>query len=149
MKKKQGSSKVVLPSLSSGNSKRGKIGVPGNVQKNLKKQGLLSWFIKYPVYLLVFLLPLFFLPFTFEALEFNKQYLLFFLVSLAFLAWLIKMVVKEKEIRVRRTFLDIPVLLFMLVAILATVFSVDKWASLMGFYGRFHPSLIGTLSFGM
>jgi putative inorganic carbon (HCO3(-)) transporter len=102
--------------------------------------------IKWSIYLLVFLLPLFFLPFSFEAFEFNKQYLLFFLVSLAFFAWIAKMVLVDKEIRFKRTPLDIPVLVFLFVAILSAIFSVDKSSSLFGFYGRFSDGLIGLIS---
>ncbi len=101
------------------------------------------------MYLLVFLLPLFWLPFSFEAYEFNKQYLLFFLVSVAFLVWLAKMVLVDKEIRFRQTPLDIPVFLFLLVAILSAIFSVDKNSSLLGFYGRFSNGLIGLLGWGV
>lgn len=105
--------------------------------------------IKWSIYLLVFLLPLFFLPFSFEAFEFNKQFLLFFLVSLALFAWIAKMVLVDKEIRFKRTPLDIPVLAFLFVAILSAVFSVDKSSSLFGFYGRFSDGLIGLLSLGI
>ncbi len=75
--------------------------------------------IKIALYLLTFFVPLFFLPFSFEAFEFNKQYLLFFLVSLAFLAWIAKMVMVDKELRFKRTPLDIPILAFLLVAVLS------------------------------
>ena len=105
--------------------------------------------IKWSIYLLVFLLPLFFLSSSFEAFEFNKQYLLFFLVSIAFLAWIARMVIGDKEIRFRRTILDIPVLVFMFLAVLSAVFSVDKNSSLFGFYGRFSDNLIGILCFGV
>jgi len=105
--------------------------------------------IKFSLYSLIFLLPLFWLPFSFEAYEFNKQYLLFFLVSIAFSAWLAKMVFVEKEIRFRRTPLDIPVLLFLLTAIISAIFSVDKNSSLFGFYGRFSNGLIGLLCLGV
>ena len=104
--------------------------------------------IKFIIYALVFLLPLFWLPFTFEAFEFNKQYLLFFLVSLALFAWLAKQVLVDKEIRIRKTPLDIFVLVFLFLAILSAVFSVDRISSLLGFYGRFSDSLIGLLSLG-
>ena len=102
--------------------------------------------IKLSICSLVFLLPLFFLPFSFEAFEFNKQYLLFFLVSLAFFSWLAKMVLVDKEIRFKRSPLDIFVLAFLFIAILSAVFSVDKSSSLFGFYGRFSDGLIGLLS---
>ena len=105
--------------------------------------------IKYCIYSLVFLLPLFFLPFSFEAFEFNKQYLLFFLVSAAFFCWIAKMVLVDKEIRFKRTPLDIPILAFLFVAILGAVFSVDKSSSIFGFYGRFSDGLIGLISLVM
>jgi len=112
-------------------------------------QNLFNKIIKISIYLLVFLLPLFWLPFTFEAFEFNKQYLLFFLVSLAFFAWIAKMALVDKEIKFKRTPLDIPVLAFLFIAILSTIFSADKGSSLFGFYGRFSDGLIGLLSLGI
>lgn len=109
---------------------------------------ILEKIIKFCIYLLVFLLPLFWLPFSFEAIEFNKQYLLFFLTSLAFVSWLAKMVVAEGTIKFRKTPLDIFAGLFLTVAILSAIFSVDKNSSVFGFYGRFSDSLIGLLSLG-
>ncbi len=102
--------------------------------------------IKTSIYLLVFLLPLFFLPFSFEAFEFNKQYLLFFLVSIGLFSWIAKMVLVDKEIRFKRSPLDIFILAFLFIAILSAIFSVDKSSSLFGFYGRFSDGLIGLLS---
>ena len=73
---------------------------------------------------LVFLMPLFFLPFSFEQFEFNKQYLLCFLVAIGFLAWLAKMILVDKEIKIKKTPLDIAVLIFLGIAILSTLFSM-------------------------
>jgi len=95
---------------------------------------------------LVFLVPLWFLPFSFEKLEFNKQYLLFFLTSIAFFTWLAKQILYEKELRFRRTPLDLPVLIFLGIAILSAIFSVDRYSSLFGFYGRFSDGLINLVS---
>ena len=110
---------------------------------------ILTKISKINIYLLVFLLPIFFLPFSVEAYEFNKQYLLFFLVSLGFLVWMGRMIICDKEIKFRRTPLDIPVLIFMFFSILSTVFSIDKISSLLGFYGRFSDNLISVLSLGV
>lgn len=112
-------------------------------------QNTLNLIIKLSIYLLVFLLPVFFLPFSFEVFEFNKQYLLFFLVSIGFLAWLTKMILVDKEIKFRRTPLDIPILIFLGIAIFSAILSVDKISSLFGFYGRFSDGLIGLLSLGI
>ena len=109
---------------------------------------LCNYVIKYSVYILVFLMPLFWLPWTIEAYEFNKQYLLFFLTGLALLAWLTKMIVIQRKIIFRRTPLDIWILLFMLMMILSSVFSIDRISSLLGFYGRFSDSVIGLLCLG-
>jgi len=110
---------------------------------------ILSRIIKISIYLLVFLLPLFFLPFSFEAYEFNKQYLLFFLVSIAFFSWIAKMVLIDKEIRFKKTPLDILVVAFIFIAVLSAIFSVDKISSIFGSYGRFSDGLIGLLSLGI
>ena len=109
----------------------------------------LTGIIKTSIYGLVFLLPLFFTPFSFEAYEFNKQYLLFFLVSIAALCWLAKMIIFDKEFRFKRTILDIPILIFMLIGILSAVFSIDTISSVLGYYGKFFDGLIGFLSLGI
>jgi len=105
-----------------------------------------NFIIKYSIYALVLLMPLFWLSWTIEAYEFNKQYLLVFLIGLAFVAWLAKMVIVQKKIVFRRTPLDVWVLVFMAVTILAGIFSVDNISSWLGFYGRFSGSVIGLLS---
>lgn len=104
--------------------------------------------IKFSICALVFLIPLFFLPFTFEAFEFNKGYLLFLLVTVGILAWLAKMIFEDKKVSFQRTPLDLFVLGYLVVMILNFVFSQDKITSLLGFYGRFWPSLVGILSLG-
>jgi len=105
----------------------------------------LNFIIRNSVYGLVLLIPLFFLPWTVEQFEFNKQYLLFFLVSLAFLAWLAKMIVCRKEINFKTTPLDLWLLVFAIVLILSAVFSQDRISSWLGSYGRFSDSVIGLL----
>jgi len=113
-----------------------------------EQKNMFNKIVKFCLCALVFLIPLFFLPLSVEAFEFNKGYLLFFLVSVGLLAWLGKMVFKDKKIVFRRTPLDLFVLVYLGVMILATVFSQDKITSLYGYYGRFWPSLIGILSLG-
>jgi len=55
------------------------------------------------------------------------------------------MVVVKKRLTLVRTPLDIPILIFMVLMILSTVFSVDRVSSLLGFYGRFSDNLVGIL----
>ena len=108
-----------------------------------------NFIIKFSIYGLVFLMPLFWLPWTNEVYEFNKQYLLVFLVGLALLAWLVKMIVVQKKFVFRRTPLDLWILVFMAVMILSAVFSVDKISSWFGFYARFSDSVVGLLALGL
>jgi len=105
-----------------------------------------NFIIKYSLYGLVFFMPLLWLPWATETHEFNKQYLLVFLVGLSFLAWLAKMIIVQKKISFRRTPLDIWILTFMAIIILSSFFSIDKISTLLGFYGRYSDSLIGILS---
>lgn len=107
---------------------------------------LLSFIIKASIYLTVFLVPLVWSPWTFESFEFPKQYVLIFLVLLGVLAWLIKMVLVEREIHFKRTPLDVPIFLFVLIAVLSSFFSADLWSSLFGYYGRFSDGLFGILA---
>ncbi|MCK4891884.1 MAG: hypothetical protein KAS78_04405, partial [Candidatus Pacebacteria bacterium] len=105
----------------------------------------ISWLL----YFLVFSLPLFILPFSVEIYEFNKVLLLFAVSSLAFLIWIAKMVLVEKRLTFVRTPLDIPIIIFISIVLVSTVFSVDKVSSILGFYGRFSDSLMVYLSLAM
>ncbi len=94
------------------------------------------------IYSMVFLVPLFFLPYTFDFFDFNKQYLLWALISLTFFIWIFKMVILEKTVVLKRTPLDIPVLMFLGANILTAIFSVDTYISFWGSYGNFSESFI-------
>jgi len=102
--------------------------------------------IKILISLLVFLMPIFWLNVSSEPFEFNKQYLLVVIVSLGILWWLGIMIFKEKKFSFKKTPLDFYILLYLITVILSTIFSKDKIFSLFGFYGRFWPSLVGTVS---
>src|SRR3989338_3745038 len=95
----------------------------------------------------VFLVPLAFAPWTFEAFEFNKLYILFFLVLVGTLAWFAKMVFVDREIRLKRTPLDLPIVLFITLVNVSSFFSADRWSSLFGYYGRFSDSAAALGSF--
>ncbi len=109
---------------------------------------MLNKILKGLIYATVFLTPIFYLPLTFEWLEFNKLYLLFFLVWLSVLVWLLKMIVSDKKVSIRYSIIDFAVLAFMAVAIISSVFSVERISSLLGYYGRFSTGLVGLLTFG-
>jgi len=118
-------------------------------QKSIRRQPPISNFLSNLIIVLtkglVFCLPLFFLPWTFEFFEFNKQYLLWLIAPLIAILWLIKAVI-DKSFSLKRTPLDVPILIFLGVAGLSVVFSIDKFSSLFGFYGRFSDAWLGLLS---
>lgn len=92
--------------------------------------------IQWLIYATAFLLPIVFAPWTFEPLELTKQMVLFVLASAALIVWLLKLLV-FRSWRVVKTPLDIPIWIFLLLYLLASLFSVDQVASFMGFYGSF------------
>lgn len=87
---------------------------------------LLEKVSKGALYAAVFLLPLWFLPVTQNILLYQKQALLVLLVFIGLVAWLAK-VVNQGEIRLRISFLYIPVGLLVLGVGLSTLFS--KWVA--------------------
>ncbi len=98
------------------------------------------------IYLLVFSMPLFWLPFSLEAYDINKSYLLAFLVGIGILAWVGKMIFHNKKIIFKRTALDFFVLGYLAVLILSAIFAKDKTSVFLGFYGRFWPSILTSAS---
>lgn len=86
---------------------------------------------KISIFLFVFLAPLFFLPWTLNPLDFNKQILLLFLVFVALLSWILK-VLFSGEFEINLSFLSVPILIFLLVYGVATIFSVSTYGSFWG-----------------
>lgn len=84
--------------------------------------------------LLFFGVPVFFTGLTFQGIAFEKQIFFYFCLLVGLVAWVSKGVMTG-EMRIRRTPLDIPIVLFWLFSIVATVFSVDRWHSFWGFFG--------------
>jgi len=109
-------------------------------------QNLFNGITKVCIYLAVLLVPLWLLPFSYEVFEFNKQFLLALLVSVAFFCWIARMVLVDKELKFKKTPLDIFVAVFIFVAILSAIFSADRGSSIFGFYGRFSDGLIGLIN---
>lgn len=81
----------------------------------------------------IFILPLFFLPITPEAAELPKQYALAVLVLLSVLSWIGHAVV-SRTFEFRRTAFDIPLVIFWVILLLATLTSQDRLSSLIGNY---------------
>lgn len=87
---------------------------------------------KISIYLSVFLLPLWFLPWTASSLDFNKQALFLVLVFTAIVCWLIKTLLSGK-LELNLTLLNIPVIILILVYAASTIFSLSRYGSFWGF----------------
>lgn len=115
--------------------------------KDSKKAiALIDWIIKFSIYALVFLLPLFFLPVVPSFLELNKQFILVILVGIGFLAWVGKMAWLN-EIRFKKNFILIPVLTLAGILSLSSFFSVYPSRSVWGEFGQESNSLISLIFF--
>ena len=99
--------------------------------RSFKIANLCQKISKIIIYSLVFLLPIFFLPLTLNVLDLNKQILLIILVSLAFLSWLVKILISDK-VEFNFSFLNVPVLIFFLIYGLSTIFSQWRYSSFWG-----------------
>lgn len=86
---------------------------------------------KYSVYVSVFLIPIFFLPWTADVLDFNKQTLLLLLVFVGVLSWMIKILISGK-VEFNPSKLYIAVAVFLLAGILSTIFSLYRYGSFWG-----------------
>ena len=86
---------------------------------------------KYSVYLLAFLIPIFFLPWTADALDFNKQALLVLFIALALFFWMAKVLISgEFAVNFNKT--HVAVLVLFIVELVSTIFSQDRYGSFWG-----------------
>lgn len=99
----------------------------------------------YLIYALAFLLPLIFTPLTTEFYETAKLILLSAVVLLMLFFWVLK-VFTESKISLTKTPIDLLLILFLLVAFLATVFSPTPYVSLFGLLPKVSGSLIAGVS---
>ncbi len=106
----------------------------------------MSRLIHFLFYILFFFTPLIFWPKTSELFEFNKMLFVYLMTGFILSAWAIKSVL-DKKLVIRRTPLDLPILLFLASQIISTVISIDPHTSLWGYYSRFHGGLISTLCY--
>ena len=102
--------------------------------------------IEYLFYALFFLVPIVFLSNTSELFEFNKMWVTYGIAILIGFFWILKIVI-TKQIRIRRTPLDIPILLFLLAHLISTVISWDPYVSFWGYYSRFNGGTLSILTY--
>lgn len=106
----------------------------------------LNKIISWSFYALFLLIPLIFTSNTSELFEFNKMWLTFGLTVIIVGSWIIKMSL-EGSIRIQRTPLDIPILLFLFSQFLSTIFSLDTHTSFWGYYSRFNGGFLSLLTY--
>lgn len=96
---------------------------------------------KYSLYVLVALIPIFFLPFTGDFLDFNKQAILILLTSISLFSWIISVLVSGKlSFNLSKT--NIAVAIFFLIAMISVIFSKDKYQSFWGYQTPVTESLL-------
>lgn len=109
------------------------------MDNKLNLTNLLDKVISWGLVVLVFLIPLFFLPVTSDFYEFNKNALLLLGTGLLLLAWVGKMVLQQK-ITFKRTAFDLPLLALALVFSASSLLAAaNKWATLWS------PQATGTI----
>jgi len=102
--------------------------------------------LRYSIYILIFLLPILFLPWTSDALDFNKQTFLVLFVFVALFAWLAKILISGKiSIKLNKT--NIAVLVLFLAFLVSTIFSTDKYGSFWGWPRVTSESFLTVLCF--
>ena len=89
---------------------------------------------------------MFFLPWTTNVLDFNKQALFLFLVFISLFSWLLKSLI-EGKITLNLSHFNIPIILFLLILGIGTYTSVYRYASFWGWPLNIASSFLTTLSF--
>lgn len=106
-------------------------------------------YARWLIYALVFLVPLFFLPWTSDILEFNKQFLIFAL-SVAALILYLAQIVRTGRLAITRSPFNFAALIFLASALVVSIFSDFKYQSVFGGFGAgFYQSFISSVSFAV
>ena len=108
----------------------------------------LDYIIVGSIFLIFFLCPLFFTGMTAQGIGFEKMILFYFLVLLGTVAWVTKGVV-QGELDIKRTPLDIPLIIFLIIYGISAGFSISVKDSLVGPYGNSAKGLIALIIFAL
>lgn len=114
-------------------------------ESDLKVVGFCNWVIKYGLYLLVFLTPLFFLPFNTNILELNKQLLLIVFALILLIAWIGKMIA-EGRMEMKKSWLNIGLALFTISALISSILSKNLYQGLVGSNNMLSESFFSLLA---
>ncbi len=113
-------------------------------EKNMKQTPIITVYcdriIISCIMLMVFGIPLYF-GLNINSLDLQKIAFMRTLSLIIAIIWIIK-IVWTRELKFVQTPLDIPILAFLLINIIATIFSINPIISLFGFYGQFEGLLV-------
>lgn len=122
-----------------------------NVQEespNFEEEGLSQKLIRWLVYAAAFLLPLWFLPFTADVLDFNKQVLLVGIAAVGLVLYLLN-VIRSGFLRYKPNPFFLPLAAMVLAGVVAVIFSVNRWSSVFGSGAERSWSLLSLASFAV
>src|SRR4051812_30647029 len=105
-----------------------------------------SRIITWSFFILFAFTPLFYCAQNSELFEFNKMRLVYGLTVIITTAWFVKMI-QSRQFLLRRTPLDIPIVLFLLSQVISTFLSIDMHTSIWGYYSRSNGGLLSILSY--
>lgn len=100
------------------------------------------------LYLAAFLVPLWFLPATLDVLELNKQTLFVAITMVALIAWLGKSIL-DKQFSMSRSWIHLVVAVFAAGYLVTSLFSVDRYMSLVGNFGQMQWSFATLAAFAV
>lgn len=109
------------------------------------KKHIFDKIILVSLFMLFFGLPIFFTGLSFQGVVFEKQIYFYFWILVALVAWVAKGVMLS-EMKIKRTSLDIPIAIFLVVTVISAFFSIDRWHSFWGFFGDPSRGLLSILS---
>ncbi|MBI4035803.1 O-antigen ligase family protein [Candidatus Daviesbacteria bacterium] len=107
---------------------------------------MLDKIISYSFYALFFLTPLVWSSSNYELFEYNKMILTYGFTIIIVGAWILKSI-NDKRLTIKRTPLDISLLLFLGANIFSTIFSIDPHTSIWGYYSRSNGGLLSLISY--
>ncbi|MEK7452374.1 MAG: hypothetical protein AAB664_03470, partial [Patescibacteria group bacterium] len=116
---------------------------------SMKRQeipGVFGVIVKWVTYLAFFLVPLFFLPFTADILEQNKQMLLVILATVGLVSWLSQMVL-TKQCSFKSGWLNVVPGAFLFVVLLSSLFSVSGYVAWVGQTSQEYASFLSVSMF--
>lgn len=97
---------------------------------------------------LSFTAPFLFFPQSSELFEFNKMIFIYMMTTIIFGFWLIDCIIQKKLI-LKKHFLSLLVLLFLISQTISTIFSIDPITSLFGYPSRLNGGLISIICFSI